>query len=329
MFIVVVLVWLFMPAAAGAAGDIAIRVSNPDAGAEEGYEGNTINSVLSTPMVTYGDNKIMGTLRVTGKKDVAVPLRPGNKIMVTLPPGTCYMRAPTAENYKNYVVWPQILDGSKNQIQDAGKKAGVSFIAGTPRSITIEVNNIDFSGETAVLDFVFDRAAYSTVRVTRLLDLEKVFRQDPDGRVTRLQFFEAMADLTLPFPSCPVRLITDHGKLLYERFSDLNMFQPREIEKIKPLVDSGLISGYQGQLDLNKYITRAEAFHMAGGLYGQAGPKPAFKDKLPEWATGINAAAAKKITVGYPDGTFRPGQFITKSEVLTLFQKMIESYEVK
>ncbi len=328
LFIVVVFIWLFAPAAAGADSNIVIKVSDPDARAGENYEGNTINSVLSTPTVTYGDNRIMGTLRITGKKDISVPLRPGNKVMVTLPLGLCYMQTPTAENYKNYVDWPQFLDGSKNQIQDVGNEAGVKFVSGTPRSIIVEINNIDSTGKVVVLDFVFNKENYSTTRVSQLLDAANEFKNDPDGRITRLEFFEILADLTVPFSSCPLRPALNNDKTLFEYFSDIDMITSQEIEKIKPLVDSGVIVGYQGMLEPNNYITRAQAAHVTGALFHQYDQKPPFKDDLPVWATGINAAAAKGIVVGYPDGTFRPDQFIAKSEVLVLFQKVIESYEV-
>lgn len=328
LFIVVILIWLVAPAAAGAEGNIVIKVSDPDAKAGENYEGNTINSVLSTPTVAYGDNRIMGTLRITGKKDISVPLSPGNKVMVTLPLGLCYMQTPTAENYKYYVDWPQSLDGSKNQIQDVGNEAGVKFISGTPRSIIVEINNIDSTGKVVVLDFVFNKENYSTTRVSQLLDAANEFKNGPDGKITRLEFFEMLADLTVPFSSCPWRPILNNDKTLLEYFSDIDMITPQEIENIKPLVDSGVIVGYQGMLEPNNYITRAQAAHVVGELFHQYDQKPAFKDDLPVWATGINAAAAKGIVVGYPDGTFKPDQFITKSEVLSLLQKTIESYEV-
>ncbi len=328
LFIVVVFIWLFAPAAAGADSNIVIKVSDPDARAGENYEGNTINSVLSTPTVTYGDNRIMGTLRITGKKDISVPLRPGNKVMLTLPLGLCYMQTPTADNYKNYVEWPQFLDGSKNQIQDVGNEAGVKFVSGTPRSIIVEINNIDSTGKVVIIDFVFNKENYSTTRVSRLLDAASEFENDPDGKITRLEFFEILADLTVPFTSCPLRPILNDDKTFNEYFSDIDMITPQEIKKIKPLVDSGVIVGYQGMLEPNNYITRAQAAHVVGELFHQYDQKPVFKDDLPVWATGINAAAAKGIVVGYPDGTFRPDQFIAKSEVLVLFQKVIESYEV-
>lgn len=325
LFVVFLLIWLFLPAAAFADGNVVITVSDPDARAGVNHNGNTVNSVLSTPTVTYGEDRIMGTLRITGKKDISVPLAPGNKIMVTLPPGLCYMQTPTAENYKNYVEWPQSVDGIKNQIQDVGDKAGVKFVSGTPRSITIEINNIDSTGKITVLDFVFNKKAYSTTRVSRLLDVVKEFENDPDGKVTRLEFFKMLADVTLPFPSCPLSL-KDSDTAPSERFFDLANTDYDEIDKIKPLIDSGLIVGYQNMLEPCNFITRAQAANVVGNLFPQSNQEPVFRDELPGWATGINEASARGIVVGYPDGTFKPDQYITKSEVLTMLQKTLESY---
>ena len=318
--------WLFLPTVAFADGNIAITVSYPGARVGENHEGNMVNSVLSTPTVTYGDDRVLGTLRITGKKDICVPLAPGNKIMVTLPPGLCYMQTPTADNYKNYVEWPYELDGLKNQIQDAGDKPGVKFVSGTPRSLTIEINNIDSTGKITVLEFVFNKTAYSSTRVSRLLGIIKGLENDSNGKVTRLEFFEMLADITVPFPSCPLKL-KDNDTALSERFFDLANTDYDEIDKIKPLIDSGLIVGFQNMLEPDNFITRAQAANAIGSLFPHDDNKPGFKDDLPEWATGINAASARGIVVGYPDGTFRPDQYITKSEALIMLQKTLESYQ--
>ncbi|OPX89907.1 MAG: Cellulosome-anchoring protein precursor [Pelotomaculum sp. PtaB.Bin104] len=319
---------LGIPSIGFADSDIAITVSDPDSGGEKIHEGNTINTVLSTPNVSFGDNRVMGTLRITGKKDISIPVKPGNKVMVTLPVGTCYMQAPTAGTYKNYVEWPKDLDGDKNQIQDNKDVPGIKFISGSPRSITVEVGNIDTTGKIMVLDFVFDKENYSTLRVSRLIDVAKDYNENPDEKVTRLEFMKSLADLTVPFPSCPLKIIYD-DKILTERFLDSGKISPQDLDKIKPLIDSGVIVGCQNLLEPDNYLTRAEAANAVGKLFPTSEQNTYFKDDLPAWALGIKAAAAKGIIIGYPDGTFKPDQFITKSEALTLLQRTLESYETK
>lgn len=317
-----------IPSIGYADSDIAITVSDPDSGSEKIHEGNTVNTVLSTPKVSFGDNRVMGTLRITGKKDIAIPVKPGNKVMVTLPVGTCYMQAPTGDTYENYVEWPEILVGEKNQIQDNKDVPGIKFISGTPRSITVEVNNIDTSGKIMVMDFIFNKENYSMLRVSRLIDVAKEYSENPDEKVTRLEFMKNLVDLTLPFPSCPLKIVYN-DKILTGRFLDSGKMSPQDLDKIKPLIDSGVIVGCQNLLEPDNYLTRAEAANAVGKLFPTSEQNTNFTDNLPAWALGIKAAAAKGIIIGYPDGTFKPDQFITKSEVLTLLQRTLESYETK
>jgi len=320
------LISLGVPSVGIAASDIVVTVSDPGSIGEKTSEGNTVNTVMSTPTVSFGENRVLGTLRITGKKDVSVPVKPGNKVMVSLPVGACYMRTPTAETYKNYVEWPDFLDGEKNQIQDTKNEPGIKFISGTPRSIIIEVGNIDTAGKIMVLDFVFNKENYSRVRVSRLIDVAKEYNKNPDEKVTRLDFFKSLADLTVPFPSCPLKIVQD-DKILAERFLDLSEISPQDLDKIKPLIDSEVIVGYQNLLEPGNYLTRAEAANAVGRLFPISEQNTDFTDDLPAWALGLKAAAARGIITGYPDGTFKPDQFITKSEVLTILQRTLESYE--
>lgn len=326
LLMVFLIVCLVVPTAAGADGDITISVKDPSGKVGGNIEGTTVNTVLSTPRVSYGENRVLGTLRITGKKDISVPVQPGNRVLVSLPPGICYMRPPTAENYRNYVEWPEILDGVKNQVHNSDGKPGIVFVSGTPHSITLEAGNVDKSGKVMVIDILYNKENYSAVRVSRLLEAVREYEDNPDENVTRLDFFKKLADITLPFSSCPLKLVNT-DKPFNERFTDVARMTPQEIDKIKPLVDSGVIVGHQGGfLKPDDYITRAQAANLVGKLYPLSDKKIGFQDTVPEWAVGINAAVAKGIVVGYPDNTFKPDQFITKAEVLTLLQRTLESY---
>lgn len=319
---------LLVPAPGSAAGDIGIAVSDPDheTGSDgESYIGNTVNSILFVPTVTYGDNKVMGTLRITGRDDVDVPVQPGNKIKITLPFGTCYMRVPTADTLSHYVEWPETLDEATNQIRDLDGTPGILFVEATARSLTVEIGNVDPEGEMMLLDFVFNRDNESTVRVSRLIDLKQTYAEDLEGQVTRLEFFKSLADLTVPFLSSPLEIVENELSLT-ERFSDVADVATADLNKIKPLVDAGIITGYQGLLKPDAYITRAEAGHLVGNLYPLSEQGHYFNDDLPEWATGLNAALVKNLIGEYPDGTFQPEQWISKAEVLELLQKTLESY---
>ncbi|AEG59097.1 S-layer homology domain-containing protein [Desulforamulus ruminis] len=319
-----VLCLTLVPVAAWADGDIKISIADPDKPDGANYEGTTVYKVLETPTVIYGENRALGTLRVTGKEGIQEPLRQGNKILVSLPAGLSYMQVPNAENYKNYVQWPETVDGMKNQIADAPGAPGVKFIAGTPRSITLEVGNIDQNGENVFLDILFNKEDFSTVRVSKLLDIAEEYQTHPAEEVTRLDFVKIYADVVIPFDGS----LKESDESLTGNFSDLPELTAKEEQAISGLIHSGLVAGYPGgAFKPEEKITRAEAVAMVGRLFPEAEQRPVFKDKLPGWAVGhINGAAARGLVIGYPDGTFRADHTIIKSEALALLQRLLESY---
>ncbi|GBF33570.1 hypothetical protein DCCM_2673 [Desulfocucumis palustris] len=327
LIVILILAFFAVPAAANDPDDIVLKVENPDSTMQSG-EGSTVNTILSAPTVTYGDSKELGTLRISGKEGVSVPVQSGARIRVTLPVGVCYMRTPDQENYKNYIEWPENINGLENQIRDAGDKPGIKFVAATPRSLTIEVNNVDVSGKIMVMDFVFNKENFSTVRVSRLNGLSKIYAKNPGGSITRLEFFELLADMTLPFASCPLQP-TYSDNTVDNMFVDADALTAQARDKIKPLIDAGIIAGHQGGLlKPDDYITRAQAIHLVGKIFpaADADTKAGFKDALPWWAEGINNAVAYGIVSAYPDGTFRPEQPITQSEIVDVLQKTLELY---
>lgn len=68
-----------------------------------------------------------------------------------------------ADNYMHYVKWPAQVDGMKNQICDEAGKPGIAFVYGTRQSLIVKVANIDPSGKTTVIDFVFDEKDFSCI----------------------------------------------------------------------------------------------------------------------------------------------------------------------
>lgn len=326
--LLVVFIWFLVPAIAWANTDIKITISDPSKVGKNPYQGTIVNTALSTPTVSFGENRALATLRITGKHGIAKPLQPGDKIMVALPIGLSYMQVPTAKNYKNYVQWPQSVEGEKNQIQDSKDKAGVKFVAGTPRSITVEVGNVVGEGET-ILDFVFSQENYSAVRVSRLVQVGQDYLQQPGAKVTRIDFLKMLADVTVPFG------LSDQTKEaqqpLNKNFSDLPSLTAQEEYKMEQLVSNGIVSGFPGGLlKPHDTIKRLEAASLAGRVFPPSTQQANFKDNIPRWAANsINSAAAKGIIVGYPDGTFRPDQEISRAEAVAILQKILEYWSVK
>lgn len=109
-----------------------------------------------------------------------------------------------------------------------------------------------------------------------------------------------------------------------------------ENEKVLKLVELGLVEGDAGtgNLRLDDPIKRAEVAKMVVVAMDKkdvadsvAGVKT-FPDVLnapsEKWANGyINVAYSEGIVNGYPDGTFRPGNHITKAEVVSMMVRVL------
>ncbi|MDD3879663.1 MAG: hypothetical protein PHP26_06700, partial [Syntrophomonas sp.] len=209
MLIAALAIMLFSPTRVLADTDIKVRICDPDRINDEGdlQEGNTINQVLSAPTVSYGENRELGTVQITGKAGVAVPLSAGQKIMLILPWGISYMQVPDECNYRKYVEWPEQFEGKKNQICDSASKPGISFIAATPRSLTIELSHVDNSGEIMVINFLFNQDNYSKIRIASFVEVAEEYRADRQGEISRLEFFTLLTRLTGPFSASPLKSI--------------------------------------------------------------------------------------------------------------------------
>ncbi|MDD3365285.1 MAG: S-layer homology domain-containing protein [Syntrophomonas sp.] len=328
LFVVFLGVVLLSPQSVEAETDLVISISDPDKPkGEVNSEGNTINTVLSQPVVSYGENRELGTVRISGKPGIAVPVSSGQKIRVSLPKGTAYMQIPKAENYRNYVEWPETLNGKANQIKDGNGQSGMKFVAASPSSLTLEVGNIDRSGEIMILDFVFNREGYSEVRVASFVELAGEYSRDTEAKVSRLQFFKLLYGVTMPFPSSPLH-ITRSVPGLDEKFSDTGVMNPADKDKIVSLVNAGFIKGYEGgYFRPDQYITRAEAVSVVGRIFSSKGRQAIFNDQIPAWAqAGIDSAYAANIVCGYPDGSFQPEKQLSKQEATYLLQRCLENY---
>ncbi len=329
MLIATLALMLFSPTRVLADTDIKVRICDPDRinDEEDAQEGNTINQVLSAPAVSYGENRELGSVQITGKAGIAVPLSEGQKIMVILPWGTSYMQVPDESSYRNYVEWPEQFEGKKNQVCDSANKPGISFIAATPRSLTVELSHVDSSGDIMVINFLFNQEDFSKTRIASFVEIAEEYLEYWEGEISRREFFTHIARLVGPFSASPLKSI--NGNIVAaDLFADISEEQA-DIDRILPLIEGGLVKGYAGGfLQPEQSISRAEAAHLAGMLFGVAVSEPApFKDSLPEWAQkGINKAYAARIIQGYPDGSFQAGQHLSKAEAIIILQNCLERY---
>ena len=89
----------------------------------------------------------------------------------------------------------------------------------------------------------------------------------------------------------------------------------------------GIITGYpDGTFKPNKPITRAEFAAIAARFdETQSGKSATFSDVIGHWAAKeIGIAYSNGWIKGYPDGTFKPDQNITRAEAMTLINRVLE-----
>ncbi len=110
-----------------------------------------------------------------------------------------------------------------------------------------------------------------------------------------------------------------------ENFNDVNSDR-WSLKYIATLSNGNIVEGYlDGSFKPKKPITRAELATIASKfdklIYAETN---SFSDIDNHWAIKyINSAAIKGWVKGYPDGTFRPDEYITRAEFVTLVNNVL------
>ena len=101
---------------------------------------------------------------------------------------------------------------------------------------------------------------------------------------------------------------------------------------VSTLTNAGIIDGYEdGTFKPDGNITRAEFATIAVRFFEATyDGEDLFSDIAGHWAQDyINEAANAGIVDGYPDGTFRPQQYITRAEAMTMVNRTIDRHPHK
>lgn len=111
-------------------------------------------------------------------------------------------------------------------------------------------------------------------------------------------------------------------------FTDSAMVPAWGRSALAAAVDAHLLAGEAGgALDPGGDVTRAEAAVIAARALGLGGgPDATFSDagSVPAWAaSGVDAAVQSGLLDGYPDGTFRPLQPVTRAEAAALILRLL------
>lgn len=116
--------------------------------------------------------------------------------------------------------------------------------------------------------------------------------------------------------------------LAAEKFPDVKKDTPY-YEPIHALAEMGVIEGYtDGTFKIRDKVTRAEASRMLSVIRGFKATKEAkFPDvKQDVWySDGINALYSQGLIDGYPDGTFKPNEQMSRAQFARL---VVEAYEL-
>ena len=141
----------------------------------------------------------------------------------------------------------------------------------------------------------------------------------PEGTITRAE------TVTIFF-----RMLTDESRAAV--WSTANSFTDVKAadwfnNAISTMANAGIVTGYpDGSFNPNGKITRAEFAAMAVRFFQDAKVGPArFSDTIGHWAEeAINKAQTQGLITGYPDGTFRPDEPITRAEAMTIMNRVLK-----
>lgn len=108
-------------------------------------------------------------------------------------------------------------------------------------------------------------------------------------------------------------------------FSDIENHWAKD--KINAVTSLGLVSGYpDGRFNPDGYITRAEFSAILSNFYPDQNSTGGdhFSDIKGHWAENyIQAAAEKELIAGYPDGSFRPNNALTRAQIVIIMNQVL------
>ncbi len=128
------------------------------------------------------------------------------------------------------------------------------------------------------------------------------------------------------------RMLTDESRAAYWSQSNVYTDVTPDLwsnNAISTMSNAGILTGYpDGSFMPTENITRAEFAAIAARFDdGEGGTPRTFGDIAGHWAEQyIERAAAKGWINGYEDGTFRPDQYITRAEAITLVNNILNRH---
>ena len=145
----------------------------------------------------------------------------------------------------------------------------------------------------------------------------------PEGQITRAE-------------ACTIffRLLTDSSRDYYfartNDYSDVNRGDWFN-NAISTLSNAGIVTGYNdGTFRPNQPITRGEMAKIIANFANLKSGGKTFTDLAGHWSKSyVELAAGNGWIAGYPDGSFRPDQKITRAETVTMINRVLDRVPAK
>ncbi|MCU6711951.1 S-layer homology domain-containing protein [Paenibacillus sp. J5C_2022] len=217
----------------------------------------------------------------------------------------------------------------------------------------IKINNIIDSGEFnlpdpfIMLSYVIEVKSSLDVDVLLPITLSAAFDQDllPEGMIPVIQYYDedtnewVNTDATIDgnaisikvkkFATFAVLVVNEDEAAMEAVFSDMAGHWAEQ--DVLRAWDKGLVQGYpDGEFKPDESVTRAQFMMMLFNLLDRdkiISDKLNFKDKadIPDYAIeAMKFAISEGILHGYPDGTLRPNQEITREEMAVVVARALE-----
>lgn len=193
-------------------------------------------------------------------------------------------------------------------------------------------------GDEMVEDFVFTNTYKKPGKVEKPVKVGPQLNRDdhvayimgyPDGTVQPKGEITRAEACTIFF-----RLLTDSSRDYY--FSKTNDYTDVNAgdwfnNAISTLSNAGIVTGYNdGTFRPNQPITRGEMAKIIANFANLNKGTKSFTDLSGHWSkTYVELAAGNGWIAGYPDGSFRPDQKITRAETVTMINRVLERVPAK
>ena len=279
----------------------------------------------------YADREGFGTVEIT-PRDISIQSQSATKV---------YDGTPLTKN-EFTIIKGELVGGEKITVIITGSQTNVGSSKNTIQSISIKSGDTDVTGNyniTKVEGTLTVTQPYYPPYIPPEEEIDEEVPTDlPELTDEHIAYIQGYPDNTVR----PLAFITrEEVATVFYRLLDpeyrsmvfstqqnfLDVKATRWSNKhIATLANAGVILGYEdGTFKPEKYITRAELAVIAS-RFDNLSPfeSDKFSDIKGHWANKyINSAAEKGWVNGYEDGTFKPDNYISRAEFVTLVNQVL------